>query len=62
VDSRKKGGKRGRKVGRDKVKCTLYKAQHRREKNKARKLKKYLRKHSNDKCASKRLEELKNLI
>lgn len=57
-----RGGKKGRKIGRNKKSCELYRAQHRRERNKIRKIKKYLKRHPNDKQAAKRAEVLAEQI
>ena len=46
-----KGGKKGRKIGRNKLKCERYRAAHRREKNMARRAGRYLLKHPNDEGA-----------
>ena len=51
-------GKGGKKIGRNKVKCALYKAQGRREKNKLKKLLKLQKKHFNDKCLQKAISGL----
>ena len=40
----RKGGKKGRKIGRNKVKCDRYRAEGRREKNKARRAESWKRK------------------
>ena len=40
--------KKGRKIGRNKVKCAAYRASGRRERNKARRLRRHLRSHPND--------------
>ena len=55
--SQKVGGG-GKKIGRNKAKCALYKAQGRREKNKLKKLLKLQKKHFNDKCLQKAINEL----
>ena len=60
VTKRGSGGRR--KIGRMKAKCERYRLLHKREKNKIRKLTKYIKNHVNDLMAVKRLEELKVLI
>lgn len=56
---RKGRGKSGsRKHGRNKVKCALYRAQNRREKNKLRKLKKLSKKQPNNKQIPKLIKQL----
>ena len=63
MDTRRKRGKSGaRKYGRNEVKCKRYKAEHRREKNKLRKLRKLARKQTNNKQLIKRIKELENVI
>jgi hypothetical protein len=47
-----------KKLGRNKAKCALYKAQGRREKNKLKKLLKLQKKHFNDKCLQKAINGL----
>jgi hypothetical protein len=47
----KAGGKKGRKVGRNKVKCEAYRKSGRREINKARKIRKHTKFHPNDLAA-----------
>lgn len=42
----------GRKIGRDKVKCQRYKISGIRERNKIRRIRKHLKFHPNDACAS----------
>lgn len=44
--SQQKKGRKGRKIGRNKVKCERYRAEGRREKNKQRKILKALKKNS----------------
>lgn len=51
-------GKKGRKVGRNKVRCDAYRKSQRAEFNKARRLIKYLRKHSGDAVAWSALERV----
>ena len=51
-----KGGKakktkKGRKVGRNSLSCQRYKLEHRREKNKLRRLTRHIKKHLADNCA-----------
>jgi len=46
--SQAKGGKKGRKIGRDKVKCARYRLEGRREKNKARRAAKRAKNNSTD--------------
>lgn len=55
--SQKVGGG-GKKIGRYKAKCALYRAQGRREKNKLRKLLRLQKKHPNDKCLQKAISKL----
>ena len=45
------GRKKGRKIGRNKVKCEAYRKAGRRERNKARKIRKHLKFHPNDLAA-----------
>lgn len=47
-----------RKIGRNKMKAGIYKNEGRREKNKARRIKKHLKRHVNDRQSAKRLEAL----
>jgi ribosomal protein S15P/S13E len=51
------GGKKGRKIGRDKEKCARYRIQGRREINKIRKVRKHIRRHPNDIYAEEALKE-----
>jgi len=57
LSSKQKGGHSY--AGRNKVKCAKYLAQHRRLKNKIKKLSHYCKYHQNDISAQKRLDELK---
>jgi hypothetical protein len=57
LSSKQKGGHSY--AGRNKVKCAKYLAQHRRIKNKIKKLSHYCKYHQNDISAQKRLDELK---
>lgn len=57
-----KGGRKLRRCAHKKYKYDRYRAQHRRERNKIRKITKYLRKHPNDKQTAKRLEEIKMMV
>lgn len=57
-----KGGRKLRRGPHKKYKYDRYRAQKRRERNKIRKIKKYLRKHPNDLQTKKRLEELQILL
>ena len=50
------------KAGRDSVKCQLYRSQHRREKNKIKKLTKYLKTHQNDQKAVEALSRYERLL
>jgi hypothetical protein len=50
------------KAGRDQVKCQIYRSQHRREKNKIRKLSKYMRKNPNDLQSLKVLHKYEQII
>jgi len=43
-----KGGKKGRKIGRNKNFCDMYKLQGRREKNKKKRKIRHLKRHPND--------------
>ena len=56
----KKGRSGARKYGRNEVKCKRYKSEHRREKNKLRKLKKLARKQPNNKQLFKTIRKLQN--
>jgi hypothetical protein len=54
--NKNKGGaakktKKGRKTGRNKLSCSRYKLEHRREKNKLRRLMRHIKKHLADNCA-----------
>jgi len=51
-----KGGKKNRKYGRNEKSCQRYKLSHRREHNKARKLKKHLIRFVSDKVAQNALD------
>ena len=48
---RSKGGKKGRKLGRDLAKCKQYRAMKTREKNKLAKIEKHIATHPNDASA-----------
>lgn len=54
---KKKGGKKGRKIGRNAEKCKAYRAAGRREKNKKRRLAKHLRNHPQDLAAAASYDE-----
>jgi hypothetical protein len=56
----RKTGKKNRKWNRNKLFCQAYRNENRREKNKARKLLRHLRKHSNDNVAVGCFDKLKN--
>ncbi len=56
--STQKGGHRGRKFGRNKLKCQAYKLRGTREKNKLRKMLKVFKKQPNNKQLAKRIESL----
>lgn len=51
-----------KKYGRNKVKCEIYRREHRREKNKIRKLSKLLKRHPNNLQILKTINKLKTLI
>lgn len=51
-----KGGRKNRKVGRSKTVCQAYRSSHRREHNKAKRLRKHLLKCPNDACGRVALE------
>ena len=53
---------KGRKIGRNRIKCERYKLTHKREKNKIRRILKHLKKHPNNLEAKKRVEELRYII
>lgn len=53
---------KGRKIGRNKIKCERYRLQHRREKNKIKKILRHLQNHPNNLQAKKRIEELRVII
>lgn len=57
-----KQGKGGdaRKINRDLMKCASYRSSHTRERNKVRKLKKYIQQNPNNLVAVRRLKELEN--
>lgn len=58
----RRGGKKGRKIGRNLTKCAWYRNSKRREKNKIKKIKKHLKRHSQDFMSAKRLTELEAFI
>jgi hypothetical protein len=51
VGGKAKKTKKGRKTGRNKLSCLRYKLEHRREKNKLRRLLRHIKKHIADNCA-----------
>ena len=51
-----------KKIGRNKVKCALYKSLKKREKNKIKKIQKHLRGHQNDLQSLQALLKLKDFI
>jgi ribosomal protein S15P/S13E len=53
-----KGGKKSRKLGRNKSACAVYEAGCVRERNKIRKMKRHLRRHPADLQNARRLQEL----
>lgn len=57
-----KKSKKQRKVGRNSAYCLRYKNSHRREQNKARRLKKHLERFPNDLCAKKAVENCVKVI
>ncbi len=59
--TRQRGGS-SKKIGRDLAKCQLYRNQHRREKNKIKKLNKHIKKHINDKLAIKAIARYEQLL
>ena len=60
---RKGGGKSGtKKYGRNKVKCERYRREHRREKNKLRRLRKLVKTHPNDKQLKQAIRKFEELI
>lgn len=54
-----RSGKKGRKIGRNKVKCDLYRKQGRRERNKLRRLRRHVRRQPNDWEAKSAIETLR---
>lgn len=52
------GSNKNRKVGRNANYCKMYSLSHRYERNKAKKLKRHLKRFPGDVCASARLKEL----
>lgn len=58
----KKGKSGARKYGRNKVNCEKYRNEHRREKNKLRRLRKLIILHPNDKQMSRVIKKLEELI
>jgi len=62
VKNAKYGHGGNRKVGRNRIKCLIYKNENRRIKNKIRKSKKYCRHHLNDKQAKNQLLKLLKMI
>jgi hypothetical protein len=51
VGGKAKKTKKGRKVGRNSLSCQRYKLEHRREKNKLRRLRRHIKVHVADLCA-----------
>lgn len=60
--AKKHSGGGSRKIGRNKIKCELYRTRHTRERNKVRKIFKHIKRHPNNLQAKKRLEQLKELL
>ena len=58
----KKGGKKGRGIGRNKSSCEKYQAQNQREQNKGRRLVRYMRKHPGDLIAMKALRKISGKV
>lgn len=56
-----KGGKKNRKVGRNKKWCESYRARHQREKNKVVKLDRHIQTHPADNCALVRRDAMRRL-
>ena len=54
--TQKKGGKKGRKVGRNEARCKRYRVQNRREKNKLRRMRKHVLRNPEDTAAKEALE------
>lgn len=60
ADPQVRGGKTGRKIGRNKKKCDQYRGAGRRQKNKAARLRQHLMGHPNDETAGAALGRLNN--
>ena len=60
--TRYKGGRGNRKIGRMKDKCARYRNEQRREKNKVRKIKKHLKSHPNDVNSLRRMLAIQETI
>ena len=58
----RRGGKKNRKYGRNKVKCAVYRLLKKREKSHIRRIIRHLRRHQNDKVATEALERYKSLL
>ena len=56
IGGKAKKTKKGRKVGRNSLSCQRYKLEHRREKNKLRRLRKHVKVHIADLCAMKAID------
>ena len=59
---RKKGSRGVRKYGRARTKCEQYRREHKREKNKIKKILRHLRKHPNDNRSRSHIKRLENFI
>ncbi len=51
MNEQRKGGKKGAKIGRNKVSCAKYRAEGRREKNKAKRARRHIKAYPNDQLA-----------
>lgn len=57
VAKKAKKSKKQRKVGRNAEFCKFYRLTHRRERNKLVRLEKHMKRHPNDKCAQKAVDQ-----
>ncbi len=58
----RRGGKKNRAHGRNKLKCLIYRTSHRKEKSHVRRLRRHLRKFSGDRVAVAALERYEAMI
>lgn len=62
VGGKAKKTKKGKKVGRNSLSCQRYKLEHRRERNKLKRLKRHLNKFPHDLCATKAVDFCKVML